>query len=75
MAWWRKDSPPEQTKLEQAATAKADAALDEAHAEADRALETVRRQNEQKRTIRDILEEIRQENHFVELWKNDGVGA
>lgn len=52
-----------------------DAVLDEAHAEADRALEKVRQQIKEKRTIGQMIEEIRMENHFVDLWKNDGVGA
>lgn len=79
MAWWpqRKASPPEQqTRLvRDDEAALADKALDAAHAEADRALATVRRQNEEKRSIKEIIEGIRKENHFVDLWRNDGVGA
>lgn len=78
MAWWRRVTPTPpaaRTPEEEIEAARAYKELEQAHFEADVALETVRIQGARKRHFKQVIEEIRMENHFVDLWKNDGVGA
>lgn len=76
MAWWKRVAPmpPAQTEKEQDDAAHSRQELEKAHFDADVALETVQIQNAKKRNLKKVIEGIREENHFVEIWKG-GVGA